>query len=829
MIIFRRIVAVILALVFVLLFIPIMLIFRVNDTAGNPQFYVDLLRQNDVYNFAYQQVLPVALDQAGGSAGSNSSFNISKYKSNITALAQQALPPGYVQTQVENAITTVLPYALGDTNSFTLQIPLKDRVTSTAAALKVQLNQPGVFPGLYDQLVAQIMTQIYSNSGMPPGLSKTDLEAALRQTAPPEWLLGQVNSALDQIAPYMTKQQDHFTIAIKISDRLDALQSTLTTVLKSQSSYNSMIQTIVDNIVKQNLLGTVKLPAGITFSDQDVRQQVQAALPLDWYQSMVADVVKQVFDYLKGTKDTLSVSLSLADRRPQITTAIISAASNKMAAYINSMPNATSDQLKQLLLTPPTDQIPTFRPDGLTYQQQGDIFAITLNVSQWLPSIQSSIVDALNQQATYDRLISQFETQLNANGPQTLPIGLSLSNADFNQAVSQSIPLSWYRTATTGLAQQVTSYLNGTTPNLTMSMSLADRKPVITAALAAIADQKMQTYMNSLPVASTPAQLAWWANPPPNQLPVSLPAGITYNQIKSALGIDFQQQTQTMVNNLVPNQWTLSQSDVGNALGSSSATFLSDARNMVKTGIHLNTDLGSYVRPALATSLPDNLTLTQSQLSSILGSQDMATNLRTYVQNGISLTDVDLRKQLGSNGDKLDTARNYIASGLVYTEADLNNFIANQDDGPSVATVNSIRNDIGTARKLKMLLWLLPGLILVGIAFLGGRRWASRLMWAASVLLVASALVYVIFGPVYTVVAAPQIHSSLRAEFGEGTTALDSLLSNKGVTTAENAINFFVSGLKDQSLILLISSLAILAGGVVWDLLRKQKGAVPPQ
>ena len=156
MIVFRRFVAVLLAVLFIALYIPVLMVFRVNDTVGNPDFYVDQLRQADMYNFLYDKALPAALDEATLGDGSEGTLDLSKYKSNVLTVLRQALPPDYLQTQVEQVIKKGLPYALGDTDSFNINIPLKYRVKAAATAAKAELHKKDFFTALYDQMIAQV-------------------------------------------------------------------------------------------------------------------------------------------------------------------------------------------------------------------------------------------------------------------------------------------------------------------------------------------------------------------------------------------------------------------------------------------------------------------------------------------------------------------------------------------------------------------------------------------------------------------------------------------------------------------------------------------------
>lgn len=149
MMIFRRIVAVFLTLVFVALFVPFLTVSRVNSTAANPCFYIDQLREADAYNFLHADVLPAALQRV--KIGS-SSLDLSWAKPQVQAIARETVPPEWLQAQTEQVITAVIPYVVGDTATFTVSIPLKDRVRAGAGVVKSTLHQDAVFNRLYDQV-----------------------------------------------------------------------------------------------------------------------------------------------------------------------------------------------------------------------------------------------------------------------------------------------------------------------------------------------------------------------------------------------------------------------------------------------------------------------------------------------------------------------------------------------------------------------------------------------------------------------------------------------------------------------------------------------------
>lgn len=607
MIVFRRVMAVMLVFVFIVMYVPILVLFRVNDTVGNPDFYVDQLRRADAYNFAYDKALPAALDEAKLGNGSDGSIDLSRYKSDILSVLQQALPREYLQAQVEQAIETVLPYILGDEDSFNLTIPLKDRVVAAAAAAKAELHKPDVFNTLYDQVIARVVSNLTADTGAAPfSLSKADLEGALRSALPPDWVASQIDDVIDQLVPYLTNDKNSFAIKIDLKGRMDALQPVVTATLRKATNYDSLISNISDTALGRSWQNGYKLPIGLQLTSADLKPVITQVLPLSWYQGIVPQIVKPLFDYLKGAANSLQVVMPLTDRKPLLTTAVSQLADQKLRSDYDSLPVGTAQQLQQFLTNPPIGTLPTFRPPSLTY-----------------------------------------------------------------------------------------------------------------------------------------------------------------DQIKQLLKIDIGAQIAPFVTSGIPDQWVLTDSDLSSTFGAGA--------------------------------------------SNLLGS------IRDSIANGYVFTEVDLRNLLGQkNAQAIDNVRQDIAAGLVFTDQDLRSFIGRSGQD-SLRTFDRVRGDLGTARKWKMLLWLMPGLVLVGIGFLGGRRWGSRFAWAAAVLVVTAAIVIVAVGPVFDAAAQPKISEQLNKANQEGT-SLQALMSAKGASMAQNAIDTFIGGLQRQAVILLISSMLLLLIGIVWYL-----------
>jgi len=146
-----------------------MLIGRVNSTAGNPDFYVDQLRQADVYNFIYDDLMPAALDDVNfGSDDGEGIIDISTLKPHVLNVGKETLPPEWVQEQVESVIYSVMPYFLGDVESFEVTITLRDRVEAAFQAFRNELHREGVLETLYDQLLESLIDEARANLEQMP-------------------------------------------------------------------------------------------------------------------------------------------------------------------------------------------------------------------------------------------------------------------------------------------------------------------------------------------------------------------------------------------------------------------------------------------------------------------------------------------------------------------------------------------------------------------------------------------------------------------------------------------------------------------------------------
>lgn len=597
MIALRRTFAILLAMFFIILFIPVLAVYRVNSTVANPGFYVDQLRRADVYHFLYDDVLPAAILQIKQGDGGNLSTDFSWAAPYLATTLEEALPQEWLQAQTEKTIYALVPYFNGSRDSFVVAIMLKDRVEAGATAIKNLLHDDKFTSRIYDEGTSYLVAIVTSEtSQLPFPLDEATARSLIRRMMPASWLATQVDSAVSEATPYFTKDKEHFVVRIDIASRLDDIREVLVDVLSREESY----------------------------------------------------------DYLVG--ESLSV------------------------AFMDSIP-------------------------------------VGLEIAP----------------------------------------GVSITGEEIVLAVRQVLSLDWYQCQVSNLGDQTFAYLEGTQPNLDITINLADRKPVVATELAGLLDQKLEQAYNSLPEATASQAAGILASLPSDRLPDYRLSGISYTELKQLSSIDAE----------------------------------------------------SLLAPVLSAVIPDQLSLGEALASG--GSENPLVKARDYLQNGFTYTDQQMAEKVGSQ--RTEGIRDAISSGFIFTDQDLRKAISG-DRGKSLNVLDQARSIIKTVREVLMFFWILPLLLLVIIGLLGGRTWGSKLVWTAVALTAASLVAVVITDPVFTALVSPQIDRML-AQISGAPGSFGALFADRGVIMLRNAVGGFIGGIRLQATILLVVSAGLIVLGSI--------------
>ena len=247
-----------------------------------------------------------------------------------------------------------------------------------------------------------------------------------------------------------------------------------------------------------------------------------------------------------------------------------------------------------------------------------------------------------------------------------------------------------------------------------------------------------------------------------------------------------------------------------------------------------NTDVEGQIRDYIGQEIPDVYTFTDGDLKASLTPEEAEAfdSFRDTVAGGFVIDEGFLRGQLDEEEFRqLQGFRETLRDGIVYSSAMLREDLA-KEDAEGLDILDAARSALSTFDNLKFLVYVVWGILLAGIGFLGGRRWWSRLAWAALPLGAAGLLLFIATGPLYGSFAEPGLDQSLeQLKEGQDPAGLQVILTDKAFDVGKTAMRGFFSGVKTQALIIAFTGLVLSVGAVLWGLVlgpRRQASLESP-
>ncbi len=366
---FRRVFAFPIVVVFLMLFAIMLVAFRVNSTLLEESFYTDTLLNLDAYNFTYDSALPAALEDQEVNT-EDVGLGISLTHVEIVEYVKRVLSPEWVQQNVEQGVKQLVPYATGQIDEFSITIPLADRVEDAVEVAEELVRDADIYSYLLEEQVRPAMATNDVLANLPYGITLTpdQIIAGIEQVLPEEWLRQWIEEVLDEVTPYATGKTDDFTILIPLQDRADAalpvLEGWLLTGLDG-GTYDYLLEEQIAPTVSGALGPQVRLPFGITITDDEVVDAIGQVLPLRWVSNRISDAFEAMGPYLTGRTDSFIIEIPLRDRVQVAVETLEATTDEKFQTFISSLPVCTLPQLQALELS--LESTPECVPPGVTY------------------------------------------------------------------------------------------------------------------------------------------------------------------------------------------------------------------------------------------------------------------------------------------------------------------------------------------------------------------------------------------------------------------------------------------------------------------------------
>ena len=391
----RRLFAVLLLPLFLVLFVATLTVFRVNATLLEADFYTSTFERLSVYEFLYDDALPFAIEESGVDLASLP-LGLDLTPDGVAGYAARILPPEWLAENVGGAIAQAVPYLTGETDSFEITLRLDDRVEAADVVVRDLLRDARIHAYLLDEVVRPRLDEsketLFEELPFNPGLTTDQILDGVRDVVPEEWLKERIEDVLDQVVPYAVGKTGSFAVHIPIQERaevgLDVVALWLNLSLEGGGAYDYLLEEQIAPIVRASLGSAVALPYGVEVTNEEVIEAMSQVLPPDWVQARVTDAIGAFGPYLTGRTDSFTLAIPLQDRAQLAAEVLVDAVDAKFEAVYTALPVCTIEQLLGLSLS--LAELPECRPPLVTYTQLKTL--VDLNV---VDELAAGIVDRL--------------------------------------------------------------------------------------------------------------------------------------------------------------------------------------------------------------------------------------------------------------------------------------------------------------------------------------------------------------------------------------------------------------------------------------------------
>jgi len=355
----RKILAVLLAGLFLILFFVATTVNQVVDTASDPGVITGMLDDADAYDYVYDNIVGnLVHDMVDKGIEVNSGLDDTAAPTvlnfddpdaaalAITNLIETLVPREYVQEKLEESLNGVVPYAKGETDEFTIDLEVQERVRQVATAVREVVEDLDLSERIIEDLLVPQLDQFsdqVSTQALGIELTDAEIEAAVREIFEPVWLEGQLFAAIDEITPFFAGDADSFNVVLKFDDRAVVIGRILKDKLvKDDTLYNLVFNQVVDPLIEQTVAQSTSVGFGISLTEAEVVSTFEVIAPRDWVQEQGEGVIDALIDYLVGKSDELSYTVDLSDRKVTATEELQELALSKLAGTLEAIPACTT-------------------------------------------------------------------------------------------------------------------------------------------------------------------------------------------------------------------------------------------------------------------------------------------------------------------------------------------------------------------------------------------------------------------------------------------------------------------------------------------------------
>ena len=558
----------------------------------------------------------------------------------------------------------------------------------------------------------------------------------------------------------------------------------------------------------------------LDMSDKQIVDSLNRIVTPTWLQETVESQVIDVGNYLTNNVDEFTIDISISDQTKQASEELKSLIRNS-----NLHDFIMDSQIKPLTANTVQEEWPL----GIKVSEERLLIAIkAVATKQWVSKQADNAIDEIipylvGEEDNFSFLVlfddrikiasSEFKSILSetdyynlvyselvspviksAIGEITvLPHEVELSESEINDILKTVAPPKWVEEQAEYAIDELVEYLVGDKETLNFSIDISENKELAVDSLVAMAIEKFDEKLELLPDCS-------------------------------------EQDLMTLLTSSNLNTLTCYPSESG------MRSRIKDLTDQYRT------DVLNSIRPRIIDSIPDEIELNENILEkqSIAGGAVSETliEIRELIVDGWEFTDEDLETMLINLGgekswEQFQQVRTIISNGINYSNYDLEEDLIESGNDQSIETIGLSRKYLGIAQNLKFFVYAPSILLAIIIGLIGANTWSARLTWSSSAVIIASFVVWLVWGPIFNSVALPIIETELASV---GQTSLEnidqynrtsSLLIEKIQEILVVTTNSLTKGIAISGLATMFISFIVLGITIMWDILGRQNNLFP--
>jgi hypothetical protein len=398
-----------------------LLVFRINETFLEPDFYAETLLDVDMFNFIYDEGVPYALAEAQKNVGFSTDdlpLGVDLSPHGISLQLRSILPSDWLLDNLTRAIIGSLPYITGDSDDFHVTVAVGDRVEAATSVFKDLILEAEIHAYMVDDVVKNQVDRSGALEKLPFGMTLTSQQVmeGMVEILPEAWLKENIAGAIDEITPYLLGRTDTFSITIPVQERaesaIDVLEGWVLASLADDHAFEDLLQEQVAPAVQATLGPNIELPYGVKFTNEEIVTAIRGALAQDrdWLAARVGEFAQAVGPYIVGRTDSFLVVIPLADLAAGAAPALVDVADAKFEEIYTRL--RVCSLVESLSLSLSLDSLPGCRPRLVSYSLLKGVIGLDV-----LEQLVAAIVEPLpaSIELTDEQLFSQLSSNLPAS------------------------------------------------------------------------------------------------------------------------------------------------------------------------------------------------------------------------------------------------------------------------------------------------------------------------------------------------------------------------------------------------------------------------------